>query len=176
MWTSIRSPTASTISGSIRIELSAPSSWRPPWFDTTIASAPMSSARRASSGSRMPFRMTFPFHLSRSRRILSQSSRGSNCSAVHELSDETSSTPFAWPTMLPKPRRGVCSMSSPQPHFVARFAIDLGVSLGGAERPFLRSLWRCPRIWRSSVSTSVSQPAAAARDIRFSTNSSSRMT
>ena len=42
------------------------------------------------------------------------------------------------------------------------------VSLGGALRPFFRSLWRCPRICRSSVSTSAPHLAALARSIRRS--------
>jgi hypothetical protein len=39
-----------------------PSSWRPPWFDTMIAVAPMSAARRASSTATMPFRQKGPSH------------------------------------------------------------------------------------------------------------------
>jgi hypothetical protein len=54
--TSIFEPTASAIAGSAAIEEGAPSSWRPPWLETTIASAPLSTASCASSASRMPFR------------------------------------------------------------------------------------------------------------------------
>ena len=42
-------PTASTTSGRARRVAGAPSSWRPPWLETTTASAPASTARRASS-------------------------------------------------------------------------------------------------------------------------------
>ena len=176
MWTSVREPTASTISGSARIDDSAPSSCRPPWFDTTIASAPTSSAARASSASRIPFRISLPPHLSAMRFTLPQSSRGSNCSAVQDDSDDASSTPSAWPTMLPKKRRLVWSMLMPQVQRVARSAIEAAVSFGGAESPFLMSLCRWPRICRSSVSTSASQPAARARSSVASTNRSSRIT
>ena len=42
-------PTASTMAGSARMLDGAPSSCRPPWFDTTNASAPLRTASRASS-------------------------------------------------------------------------------------------------------------------------------
>ena len=50
------------------------------------------------------------------------------------------------------------------------------VGFGGALRPFLMSLWRWPRICRSSVSTSAEQPAALARSISPAANSRSRIT
>ncbi len=68
--------------------------------------------------------------------------------------------------MFPKNRRLVPSISAPQAHLVARLAMVLGVSFGGADSPFFRSLWRWPKICRSSVITSVSDPAALARSIR----------
>ena len=42
-------PTASTTSGSASSEAGAPSSWRPPWFETTMPSTPASTASVASS-------------------------------------------------------------------------------------------------------------------------------
>ena len=48
--------------------------------------------------------------------------------------------------------------------------------MGGAVSPFFTSLWRCPRICRSSVSTRAEHPAALARPIRRSMNSRSRIT
>ena len=36
----------------------APSSWRPPWFDTTTAAAPWSTARAASSARQTPLSIT----------------------------------------------------------------------------------------------------------------------
>ena len=80
--TSMREPTASTIRGRARMLDSAPSSCRPPWFETMSASAPVAAAFSASSTSRMPFRIRGPCHRSRIRRTSSQSRRGSNWSAV----------------------------------------------------------------------------------------------
>ena len=48
--TSSRSPTASTTAGSASIVGITPSSWRPPWFETTTPAAPCSAARTASVG------------------------------------------------------------------------------------------------------------------------------
>ena len=42
------------MAGSARAVESTPSSWRPPWLETTMPSAPVAAASRASSGSRMP--------------------------------------------------------------------------------------------------------------------------
>ncbi len=86
------------------------------------------------------------------------------------------STPFTWPTMLPNWRRGVPSMPRPQRGLVIMFSMLGIVSLGGADRPFFRSLWRCPMICRSSVRTSAEQLAALARSIRRSMKSRSRIT
>src|ERR1043165_8134446 len=68
----IRPPTASAISGSTSMVALTPSSTRPPWFDTMIASMPASAARFASSVSRMPLSTNLPFTMSRSRLIESQ--------------------------------------------------------------------------------------------------------
>src|ERR1700686_4236308 len=48
---SVSEPTASATFGSAEIEEGAPSSWRPPWFDTTMASAPSLTAVLVSSAS-----------------------------------------------------------------------------------------------------------------------------
>ena len=58
--TSVSPPTASAIAGSAAIDDDAPSSWRPPWFDTTMASAPTFTAVLASSTSRMPLMISLP--------------------------------------------------------------------------------------------------------------------
>ncbi len=102
--------------------------------------------------------------------------RGSNCSAVHDASDERSPTPSAWPTMLPKLRRFVPSMPAHQRGLVARSSRLASVGRGGVDSPFLMSLWRWPRICRSSVTCSAETPAALARSIRRSTKSRSRIT
>src|SRR5215468_4178309 len=57
---SISRPTASAIAGSAEIDDGAPSSWRPPWLETTTASAPSFTAVLASSASRIPLMMSFP--------------------------------------------------------------------------------------------------------------------
>ena len=57
----------------------APSSWRPPWLETTIASAPVLAASSASSASRMPFRISLPPQSLRIHSTSSQFSVGSNC-------------------------------------------------------------------------------------------------
>ena len=51
----IRPPTASAMPGSASKVAIEPSTWRPPWFETTIPSIPSSTARRASSAERIPF-------------------------------------------------------------------------------------------------------------------------
>ncbi|MNC55392.1 hypothetical protein D3C75_1049190 [compost metagenome] len=78
--------------------------------------------------------------------------------------------------MLPKVRRLVPSMPMHQRGLVARLIRLRSVGLGGVDSPFLMSLWRWPRICRSSVRTSAEQPAALARSIRLATNSRSRIT
>jgi len=128
----------------------APSSWRPPWFaDDLIASAPTFSAIRASSASRMPLRMTLPPQLFLQRAILSQSKDvGSNCSAVQAQDLRYRSTPCTCPRCYQSCRRlAPIIADAPRLHFVAKIGESvLAVSLGGADRPFFRSLCRCPRI------------------------------
>ena len=78
---------ASAIFGSIAIEDGAPSSWRPPWFDTTIASAPLLVASLASSTSRMPLMISLPGHSERIQVTSCQLRVGSNWLAVHLASE-----------------------------------------------------------------------------------------
>ncbi len=141
-----------------------------------MASAPTLRAIFASSGSMMPLRISLPPHwfLIHSRSF--QFSCGSNCSVVQLASEDMSPTPLAWPTILRKVRRWVPSMPRHQRGLVARLIMFAMVGLGGALRPFFTSLWRWPRICRSTVSTSAEQPAARARSIRFFENSRSRIT
>src|SRR4051812_2668399 len=100
----------------------------------------------------------------------------SNCCEVHDDSDDMSDTEVAWPTILPKLRRGVPSMPRHQRGLVARLIRLAMVSLGGADRPLRKSLWRWPSTCRSSVSTSAEQRAALARSIRRLMNSRSFIT
>ncbi len=85
----------------------APSSWRPPWLQTISASAPESTASRASSTSWMPLRISLPPQRFLIHSTSSQFRRGSNCSAVHSPRQLMSATPLTWPTMLPNWRRWV---------------------------------------------------------------------
>ena len=162
--------------GKRRIDDSAPSNCRPPWFDTIIASAPKSAARRASSSSNTPFKINLPPHISRMRAILPQSSCGSNCSAFHDPNEDKSLTPLAWPTMLPKLCRLVRAMPAAQRHLVAMSMILAIVGLGGAERPFFKSLCLWPMICKSSVRTKAEQFALRARSRALATKSQSFIT
>src|SRR5712691_1489629 len=70
--TSTRPSTASATSGSASIDAATPSSWRPPWFETTTAAAPCSTASRASSAVSTPLSTTgkpCPASHSRSRQV-----------------------------------------------------------------------------------------------------------
>ena len=74
--TGTRPPTASTTPGSASSVAIAPSTWRPPWLETTMPSMPASSARRASSGCRMPLSRIGSFVRSRRNGRSSQVSDG----------------------------------------------------------------------------------------------------
>jgi hypothetical protein len=52
--TGTRALTSSTIAGRASIVAIAPSTWRPPWLETTIPSMPWSTALAASLGWRIP--------------------------------------------------------------------------------------------------------------------------
>ncbi len=58
------------------------SSWRPPWFDTTIPAAPASAARRASSGRTIPLTSTGSRVIDRSQATSFQVSDGSRKEAT----------------------------------------------------------------------------------------------
>src|SRR5690554_3463993 len=105
-----------------------------------MASAPDSTASRASSGSITPFSISLPFQrfLIHSRSF--QLRLGSNCSAVQEDSEETSVTFLAWPTILPKVRRSVPNMFRHQRGLVARLMRLASVGFGGAVKPLRISL------------------------------------
>ena len=153
----------------------APSSWRPPWLLTTMASAPASTASWASSGTMIPFRISRPPHCFFTHSTSAHESVGSNCSLVQAESERMSLTPLTWPTRLRKVWRLVPSMPRHQPGLVARLTMLRRVGRGGAVRPFFRSLWRWPITCRSSVSTSALHRAARARSIMRAMASRSRI-
>ncbi|EWS63389.1 hypothetical protein Y695_03380 [Hydrogenophaga sp. T4] len=155
--------------------LGAPSSWRPPWLLTTMASAPLATASLASSTSMMPLRISLPPHCALTQATSSHDSVGSNCSLVHEASDFILVTAFTWPTRLPKLWRRVPAMPRHQRGLVIRLMMLAMVGLGGAVRPFFRSLWRWPITCRSSVSTSALHLALRARSIMRAMDSRSRI-
>lgn len=80
-------PTAARMAGSTDTGAGAASSWRPPWADTTTASAPQSRARTASSGWSTPLTSNVCGHRARTARSAAQSSVGSICAACSAASD-----------------------------------------------------------------------------------------
>ena len=161
--------TACTISDRAEMEERAPSNWRPPWFETTSASAPLRAAIMASSGSMIPLIINLPPHISLMRATSSQLKRGSNCSSVQAVREDKSSTPFAWPTILPKLWRLVPSIFIHHCGLVIKLTILASVGLGGADKPFLMSLWRCPSTCKSAVRINAEQLASFARWIKLAT-------
>src|SRR5690606_14797839 len=119
----------------------------------------------------MPFSTNLPPQRVLIHSMSAQHKAGSNCSAVHDDSEDRSLTPLAWPTILPKLRRLVPSIFTHQRGLVARLIRLARVGLGGVDSPFLMSLWRWPSTCRSSVSTNAEQFAALARSIRRSIKS-----
>src|SRR5471032_831341 len=137
---SMAPPPLTRMARSAPIYVCAQSSWRPPWLDTISASAPLSTARRASSASMMPLMINLP-----PQRCLIHSTSfhdrlRSNCWLVHDDSEDISDTDVACPTILPKLRRGVPSMPRHQRGLVAMLMMLAMVSLGGADRPLRKSL------------------------------------
>jgi hypothetical protein len=74
--TGARPSTAATTPGSASSVAIAPSTWRPPWLETTMPSTPAASARRASSGCRMPLSRIGSFVRSRRNGRSSHDSEG----------------------------------------------------------------------------------------------------
>src|ERR1039458_4321568 len=130
-------PTASAIAGNAEIEDGAPSSWRPPWFDTTMASAPSLTAVLASSASRMPLRISLPGQIFLIHSTSFQLSAGSNCSPTHLASWLTFSMPCTWPARLPKVLRLPLRMLHAQAGLLATSMIFLRRISGGTVMPFL---------------------------------------
>ena len=152
MCTSILSPTAATMAGNARMEVSAPSSWRPPWLDTTMASAPLSTGELCVLNVLNTFEDQFAAPLLLTHLTSGQDTRGSNCSLVQDGSDFMSLTSLTWPTRLPKLCRLVPSMPR-TPAWLGHEIDDVGeVGRGGAVRPFSGLCGAGPITCRSSVS------------------------
>src|SRR5690606_35369166 len=75
--TSARSPSAWTVGSTSSNGTGARSSWRPPWLDSSTASAPASTTRTASSTLWMPLTTSLPGQFSRSQVTSSMVSAGS---------------------------------------------------------------------------------------------------
>ena len=96
------SPTASLIAGITEMVEGAPSSWRPPWLETTMPSTPARTASRASSGSRMPLITIGPAQCWRTQAMSSQVIEASK---FRPIQPQKSPSPLASGTaaaMLPK--------------------------------------------------------------------------
>src|SRR5271168_3774380 len=134
--TSQRPPTASTISGRTEIVEGAPSSWRPPWLETTIASAPAATLKRASSASRTPLRINFPGQRLRTHSTSRQFADASNCVAVHSASVRIPLVPPMRPAKLPNVRRLPNSNPKAQGGQIATSRTLRRLSRGGKRRTF----------------------------------------
>ena len=163
--TSQRPSIASTISGSTEIVEGAPSSWRPPWFDTTMASAPAATANCASSRSSMPFKINLPGQRLRTHATSRQLTDASNCVPDHSASVLISLEPPIRPTRLPKVRRLPKSTLPVHEGLVIRSKALRRVSRGGMVSPLRGSRCRCPSTCKSRVSTSAEHWAAIARSM-----------
>jgi NAD(P)-dependent dehydrogenase (short-subunit alcohol dehydrogenase family) len=126
-------------SGRAEIEDGAPSSYRPPWLETTIAETPRPAAILASSGSRMPSSTSLPGQMLRTHSMSRHVSVGSNCLAIHWARDVTSSMPLMRPAMLPKVLRLSVSTLVAHAGLVTTSRMLASVISGGTVMPFFTS-------------------------------------
>ena len=159
--TSVSPPTASAISGSAEIDDGAPSSWRPPWFDTTIASAPASTASRASSGVEHALddelsrpEALDPFDVAPGERLVELRHRPfrelAHALRARQMPGEIAEGP------------ALAAQHADEPRQLHRHAEKVRqLKRGGTERPFRASQCRSPSTCRSTVSTSALQPGGA---------------
>ena len=136
--TSHRPCTASTTRGRAAMVELPPSSCRPPWLDTTSASAPRSTTRRASSGSITPLTMSLPFQRRRTSSRSFQVTEASNCVPIHCASD---AVPMfcATAARLPKVRR--LPRSTPNTHRGLQAHVEAHCAASAAAESTGRS-WR----------------------------------
>ena len=110
--------------------------------------------------------MILPGQIERIHSTSFQLSDGSNCCETRVAVELRSFAPCRWPMMLPKSRRLARAMLISQRGFDAKSMMFFSrIRFGGTDRPFLMSMWRWPRICRSTVSTSALHLAAIARSI-----------
>ena len=169
-------PIASATFGSAEMVEGAPSSWRPPWFDTTTPSAPVFSASRASSGSRMPFSTSLPVQIERIHSTSFQLTVGSNwllrpfgerdAAEAGQVAVDIGEGPALAVEDAPRPAR---------PHQHVEHGARRDARRHRAGRCAGRQ-WRCPFTGRSTVRNSAEHFAAAARSISAFTKPRSRIT
>ncbi len=174
--TSARPATASTISGRTSIGDGAWSSWRPPWFDTMIASMPRSTARRASAADMMPLSAIGPGQSERYQSMSAQPMAALNCFVVKAASEMASCSTPGIPTKLPKVGRGWVRKPRSQEGRRSVSRTFRAVIRGGRTSPLRTSRSRWPRTGVSTVTTRARYPAAFARSISIRTISRSRHT
>ena len=168
--TSICPFTVATISGRAAIAAGTQSSCRPPWFETEIAAAPASTARRASSAVRMPFTTIGPDQLSRIQRISSQATtdlRRAVPTSVIGIPPCPGRMTFSSLGTPPSSRNetshlGVASTCGKK----GIFAKTLPVRSSAV--PLRKSRSRMPATGVSTVMTSAEKPALRARSIAAS--------
>ncbi len=173
----VRSPTACATGATSSIGAGAPSSWRPPWFDRAIASTPWSAASTASATVWMPFTTIGPFQTERIHSRSSQASAGSNWELTYSASDTAvEPSPTSRPTTLANRIGSARTNRHVQPGCRAPSTNVPSPILGGSENPRRTSRSRRPSTAVSTVTTSASNPAAAARAIISATSPRSRHT
>src|SRR3954471_6507730 len=167
-WTSARSPTAWTTAGNCSSGVGARSSCRPPWFETTTASAPASTTALASSALITPFTISAPGQASRSEltsvRVADGSKTRSTSSATVPPQDRSEANS----------RGSVVSRSNHQRGCRAALVMVRMDSAGGMVKPLRTSRSRGPATGVSTVRTRASYPEARARSTSAALASRSR--
>jgi hypothetical protein len=140
--------------------MGARSSWRPPWLDSVMPSTPRSASFLASARFCTPLTTTLPGHWSliqaRSSKVTVGSNMVSSSSATVPLqrSRLANASGSVVRKLIHHSGRGRALRTVP------------AVSAGGIEKPLRLSRRRAPATGTSTVTSSVSKPAAAARSTR----------
>jgi hypothetical protein len=174
---SVRSPTAWATGATRSNTAGADSSWRPPWLDRTMASMPMSAASSASATVWMPFSRIGPSQTDRSQSTSFHERLGSNWALMYSESVTADvPSPTALPTTLANRIGSLRTKLHVHPGCTAPSTSVPSPIFGGSEKPRRRSRSRRPNTGLSTVRTSASYPAAAARPIMSFTSPRSRQT
>ena len=165
--TSMRPPTASITAGKTSSALGALSSWRPPWFDSTMPSTPWTSARSASATESIPLTHTLPRQWSRSHAIASHP----RLMSIWRLSAAAWVAKFAGkPALFARfTNCGEPRCFSIRRHHLGcdtRSISNFELMRSGIRKPLRTSWSRLPCTAVSTVSISAVYPADSARRIR----------